>query len=196
MLAGLLIAVGILIRGPPDALQNPAADPTGFVQLATSTAFTVRMLTTLGSIPLRMFGFLALYSLLKNGQHERTALAALVLALTGMALFAHVPGLAHLSWPAVGELYLAGHEAVIQLAGFSSYSMAFFGAAILLGLLALISYGVAMWWYEPIPSGAMVVSVLQVIPLHHGGVLGYQFESFGGFMLALRGAWILLAIRA
>lgn len=194
-LAGLLVGVGILARGPAGAVRNPDADPTGFVALVTATAFTVWMVTTVASVLLRLFGFLALYALLADTRVERTALAGLVLGTTGLVLFVHVLGVAHFAWPAVGRFYRAGGADAIRLAGFPGYSMAVFGGSVVLLLVALVLFGIAMWRSGRLPRGAVALFVLHVVPLNLGGVLGYRFESLGGFVLALAATWMLLAVR-
>lgn len=191
-IAGLLISVGILIRGPGGVARNPTSDPAGFVRLVTSTAFTVWMLTTVASVPLRMYGFLALYAYLADTDVERISLAALILSLTSMVLFAHVLGVPHFVWPEVGNLYQAGQEEVFQLAGFPGASRILFLIASVVGLIGLVSFGVAIWQSGRLPKGAAVLFVLHVLPLNLG-FLGFQFEAVGGFMLFLSAVWFIAA---
>lgn len=194
--AGLLIGVGILIRGPMAVLQNPSSNPTAFAALVTSSSFRVWMVTTVASVPLRIFGFLGLYALLRDTRYELAALVGLLVGVTSLALFGHVIGLSHFTWPAVGRLYRNGATEMIQLAGFPGYSIEVFGLSIVLELVAIILFSVAMWRSKRLPRGAIALFAIHIVPLKLAGILGHRIEALGGFVLALSAAWMILAIRS
>ena len=111
--------------------------------------------STLGLI-LAIFGSFALGSYLANGRAGRLALVAMVITVTGSALFLPAMGVSTFAAPEQGQAYLAGIEGIPEMPT-SFADIAFAVTSLLVVLLLFVGnvlLGVAVWRSETLPRWA------------------------------------------
>jgi len=124
---------------------NPNEDFEAYARFVSFTSYMLGRLlgSTLGTI-LAIFGVFALGAYLARSRAGRLALVAMVITVTGHALFLVISGISTFATPSIGRAYLAGNEAVTEV-DFGLAVTATFMLGILLALVGNVLLGVAVW---------------------------------------------------
>lgn len=185
LLAGILFAVTLLLRGP--SIIDPTADPAGFARAVTSANHVTWALGTIVANALATLGVLALYSYLATSPVNRLAFAAMICVVLHDALFASFLGF-NLALPAIGELYLQGQQAVIKAAAYPVPLMAILSLGSVLGLIGFILFGIAIWRSGRLPKWTAIPLALALPLLAFAPAASFFVAEFLGAVL-----WVVAA---
>ena len=180
---------------------DPSKDYEAWARFVTTDWYVLNHLlgSALGLI-CAIFGVFALGTYLAKGHVGRMGLVAMVITVTGNALFLMLMGVSAFAAPAEGQAYLDGIEGVAQVdPGLADDAqVATFLVVILLLFVGNVLLGVAVWRSRTLPrwAGAIwIASALLLYPL--GLVIGILLtgnspptEPVGGLLIAISGGWI------
>jgi hypothetical protein len=182
----------VLIRGP---FIDPAANPAGFAQAATSRFFLAAMLGTAG-VMLLSLSFLALYAYLADGTSERPAFFGMLFSLIGGWFTLPLIGLFGFALPSVGQLYLQGQSNVLQVA-ITAAGPPFLAFALLSGIgstIGAILFGVAFWRKGSLPRWVVIVYVVSIPMFYFAPPVPFVVELLGMVFLLVAGSFIAYQI--
>jgi hypothetical protein len=160
--------------------------------------------STLGLI-LAIFGSFALGSYLANGRAGRLALVAMVITVTGSALFLPAMGVSTFAAPEQGQAYLAGIEGIPEMPT-SFADIAFAVTSLLVVLLLFVGnvlLGVAVWRSETLPrwAGALWAAAavfMYPLGLVYAATIGPQSTPptvlVGALLVVIGGGWIAWSV--
>ena len=140
-------------------IPNPRVDPKATAQAASSTGYFVgQFVGSILGLTLLIFGILALTAYLANTRARGLAQAAMVLALTSIALILSALGVTTYALPVIGRAYLNGQQGAIPIAEaiFSAPAREVFVLVFLLYSAAFILFGVAIWRSGVLRRGAAI----------------------------------------
>ena len=133
---------------------DPSNDYEAWARFVTTNSYVLNHLlgSTLGLI-FAIFGVFALGAYLAKGRTGRLGLVAMLITVTGNALFLMLIGVSAFAAPAQGQAYLAGIEEVAQLdPGIADEAQAAtFLVVIVLLFVGNMLLSVAVWHYRPLP---------------------------------------------
>jgi hypothetical protein len=194
-LAAILLAAFPLMR-PFFPLDPTSPDPTLIVASAaiTSTRWLLAHSIAMVAFVLLLYGILALYSRLADGDGEPPAFRAMVCSLAGIVLIMPMLGVETHILPLIGKLYLAGRTGIAPIVG-----MIYLGTPLvvfLLGLLLLaigsIYLAVAIWQTRLLPRWAGVIFTtglaLWFPPFPH------TVRVVDGVLIGIGGNWLAYSI--
>lgn len=185
---------------------NPQPDPNthyeAWSRYVTTNHYVLTHLfgSTLGLI-LAIFGAFALGAYLAKSRAGRLALVAMVITVTGSALFLPGMGVSTFAAPEEGQAYLAGIEGIPSMP--TSFADIAFAVTSLLVVLLLfggnVLLGVAVWRSETLPkwAGALwagAAVLMYPLGLVYAATIGSQSTPptvlVGTLLLVIGGGWI------
>ena len=190
-IAGVLIAVPWLafITGPTDL----ARDPDGYVRALTSPIAAAAWYGYPLGLVCLVFGLLALYDLVTDSHARSLALAGPLVGVAATALLLAPLGVFIFAGPIVGDVYQAGHKEVVEalkpLAGgaLPPRILWYYIAVILLGAVAAVASGSALWRSGRVPRWAGVVFAVGFLLC----ILSAPIVTpTGALLVLLGGAWM------
>lgn len=195
-LGALLLAVFPLIRPffPLDPTA-PEATLVGASEAITSAGWWLSHAIAMVGFILLLYGILALYARLADGDREPAAFRGMVFSLAGIALIMPMMGVEIHILPLIGKLYLGGKTGVASM-----IEQIYLGPALwvfLLGLLLLaigsISLARAIWQTRLLPRWAGVIFAVG---------LTLWFPPFprivrviDGLLIGVGGLWLAYGLR-
>ena len=194
-LAALFLAAFPLIR-PFFPLDPTAPESTLIVASGaiTSARWLLAHSIAMVGFVLLLYGILALYARLADGDREAAAFRAMVFSLAGIALIMPMLGVETHILPLIGQLYLAGRTEIAPIVG-----LIYLGSSVvvfLLGLLLLaigsIYLAVAMWQTRLLPRWAGIIFAMG---------LALWFPPFprmarvvDGVLIGIGGIWLAYSV--
>ena len=162
-LSGLLLTLGILLRGPV-AITNPEA----MIQAVGSPGFLPGWILIVVFGVFHVYGTFGLYRYLTYQVENRIAFLAFVLRIAALSLALPLSNFFAVSMPGIADLYRQGNHEVITLveanltSGLGLILLAIGGV---LGLPGTILFGIAIWKDPRLPRWTGVVYVLSPLGL-------------------------------
>jgi hypothetical protein len=189
-LAGLLFAIGILMRGPS---IDPAAAPDRFAQAVTAANATTAWLLIFAGMNLELPGLWALYATISERRSTRAGFWGFILSLLGISLILPLIGFMALAAPTVGQLYLQGQQEVMAVA----VAMTAGNTALIVSALSGLAYtvgsmllAVVLWRQQLLPRPLAVAYALQAPLLVIAALFSVTAELAGALLLVLSSGWI------
>ena len=190
---GVMIAATIVARGP---FVDPSESPEPFARVAGSPRFVAYSLGSTLAVFLGVYGFLALYAHLAQGDGAvaRAAFRGLVLSL-GLVLLLPILGVYAFAGPPVAALYREDPRRAVDLAraiGSGWYLLTVLLQAVLY-CAGSYFFGLAIWRSGTLPRWAGLLFILQGPMTQFVPLVSYAGEILGGVMLAVSTVWIAWA---
>jgi len=192
--SGVLSAVGLALRGP---IINQAVDPQAFSTAAVSARHAAAWSLLLPSLCIQLFGFMALWAVVRGSRLEGLGLWQMVLSILGNALFLPFAGIIAFISPPIGQLYLGGTPAAMNVmnAGLAGgFATPFFILSAVLLLVGAILTGILLWRAPMLPTWTAIPYVLHALCLTFVAPFSYPLEFAGGLMLLATTIAITMAI--
>lgn len=188
--SGVLSAIGLPLRGP---IVLPNVDPVKWAEVALLPTHDLAWGLLLPSLTIQLFGFLALYAYVKDGQHDGLAFWGMVLSIAGNGLFLPSTGILAFIDPELARLAQSGAAdgAKIATAGVEgplSFAILASSGIILLIGSALVS--VLLWKSPLLPGWTAIPYFLHALALTIIAPQSYLFERIGGALLLITAAAI------
>jgi hypothetical protein len=184
---------------------NPNEDFEAYARFVSSTSYMLGHLlgSTLSTI-LAIFGVFALRAYLVRSRAGRLTLVAMVITVTGHALFLVISRISTFATSSIGRAYLAGNEAVTEvdfgLAVTATFMLGILLAlvGILLALVGNVLLGVAVWRSGTLPRWAGAIWAASALMFYVlGAVLGQAItgsslatQPVGAALMVISGGWI------
>lgn len=200
-LAGIAWFVGYFLAGPfMDAMENPADFGTVFA----ATGFQAGMLLNMTAMILSFFGFFALYGYLTSTGNRRTALAGLVLTVTGNGLLLVAMGFPVAVLPELGGMYAAGKTGVMDIAMnvfTSPVHMTIFMLTSVLITLGMLSFTVGLWRESSLPQVPVLFLFVGFLFLTNAWMTAdetviFALDLTGAPLVAIAGFWLAYRLGA
>jgi hypothetical protein len=190
---GVLIAAAIVARGP---FVDPSESPEPFARAAGSPRFVAYSLGSTLAVFLGVYGFLALYAHLAQGDAavSRAAFKGLALSL-GLVLLLPILGVYAFAGPPVAAFYRQDPRRAVDLAhamGSGWYLLTVLLQAVLY-CAGSYFFGLAIWRSGTLPRWAGPLFVLQGPMTQFVPLVSYAGEILGGVLLAVSTVWIAWA---
>jgi hypothetical protein len=178
--------------------SNPNEDFEAYARFVSSTSYMLGHLlgSTLSTI-LAIFGVFALRAYLVRSRAGRLTLVAMVITVTGHALFLVISGTPTFATPAIGRAYLAVNKAVTEVDCGLAVTATFM-LGILLALVGNVLLGVAVWRSGTLPRWAGAIWAASALMFYVlGAVLGQAItgsslatQPVGAALMVISGGWI------
>ena len=194
-LAGLLFAIGFVLRGPSVDASNAHA----FAIWATTTTFVPGWVALMLGSAFDVLGFVVLYIFFLPTRLETLALWALLLGFFGKVLGLAYQGLAVFALPVLGTLSLQGYINGVQVINAlftdtNPLTLALAISATLMGTLGPLLFGIALWRTGTLPKWAAILYGAHTIFLNFGGSFSFWLEFLGAILLLIGG--LAIAVKA
>ncbi len=161
-LSGLLLTLGAALRGPVNLPELGSY----IIPAALSPNYVSGWTIVLVGFVLNLLGTFGLYRYLSYQAENRIAFLALVLRITGVALFAPLITFLAVSGPVIADLYQQGNQEVIAIveANFTSgLGLALVSVAAGAATIGLLLFAIAIWRDGRLPKWTAVLLVLALL---------------------------------
>jgi hypothetical protein len=170
LLAGILLMVNIMVRGPFSGPDDPAA----LARVATAPLYVPVWIMAIASAIFYVIGYVGLFQYFEQHQQAGLGYWGMLLSTIGIILLVPLWGMLALTAPTIGEMYLAGNETGMQVfraaldpqrpAGIAMLAVS--GIASLIGT---ILYCIGFWRIPTLPNWLIVPfflhALLLIIPI-------------------------------
>jgi hypothetical protein len=189
-----------------DPQPDPSTHPEAWAHFVTTDGYALKhlFLSDLGVI-FQIFGTFALGAYLTRSRVGRMGLVAMVITVSGSALFLTIGGVSTFAVPQEGHAYLEGIEEYHELPAILANTLqtATFGVSILLGFVGNVLLGVAVWRSGILPKWAGALwafapVLMYVFGLVYAMTIGANATPptvpVGALLLAISGAWMAWSV--